>query len=343
MPFHRLPKGLGTITKLKQNLRNPYRARKRVGDVLDAKTGKCRSVYRTVGYYPTRKDALEALMLDRGVSTTGDIITFRQVYEMWSKEKYPTLTPSSLHNYINSYKAFEKLWDRPFTALRVGDYETAILDRPPTRKQMCRVLLSQLYKYAIRNEITDKNYSSFCDFHIEKAKPEKHPFTVQEVEELWRNRGDLWTDLILVGIYSGFRPAELLSLDRTKITDGCFVGGVKTENGRNRLVPIHPCILSIVEEYAQKSADFCVTGLFVEDGGKTITHDKYKIKFKKIAPNHTPHETRHTFATYARRSGMDAIMIKRILGHSLNDLTEEVYTHVDADLLKAEMKKYVVK
>lgn len=342
MVFGRLPNGVGTISKIKQNLRKPFRARKLIGEELDERTMRVRRIYRTVGYYETRKAALEALMTESGDPAMRDRITLYVVYEKWSKEHYPTVSASSVKNYATSFAMLRVLWDRVFGDLRAIDYEKAAADCQPTRKKMISVLISQLYQYALRHEIAEKDYSKLVKFDTRHEKKEKRPFTPDEVKELWKRQGELYADIILVGLYSGFRPSELLELDRTKIKDGCFVGGMKTENGRNRLVPIHADILPIIKANARKSADFHSTRLFCQVGGKDISINLFARHLSELCPNHTPHEMRHSFATYARRSGMDPTIIKRILGHALNDVTEGVYTHVDADILIREMEKYKI-
>lgn len=342
MAFGRLPNGLGTITKLNQNLRHPYRAQKLVGEDWNEQTKKVKRVYRTVGYYKTRKEALEALMADGGVSVAKDIATLKNIYDAWSQKKYKTISESLIGNYTVSFRVFEKLWDKPFYALRPKDYEALVTDEvKDTRVKMCKVLLNQLYEYAVRKEAVEKDYSQLVDFGDRDHKVrDRNIFSPKEVSDLWEKQGDLWADIVLVLLYTGFRVGELLSLDITKMKDGCFVGGMKTKNGRNRLIPIHPSILSMVEEYARKSAKLKSTGLFCNEDGNPVTMNQIKWQFSKMFPNHIMHETRHTFATYAKKSGMDLLATKRILGHSVRDLTENTYTHLDIDTLKAEMEKY---
>ena len=343
MGFGRLPNGIGTITKLKQRLRKPYRARKLVGEVLDEQTMKVRRIYRTVGYYENRKDALDALMADGCVSTQDLPLTFKNVFDQWSARHFQTVSRRSATNYTHAFRQFEVLNDRAFRDLKAADYETAAKDTPPSVNKLCKVLLSQLYQYAIRNEIVEKDYSKLVRLDTKTEKKEKRPFSPDEVKRLWDMPSDTLRNIVLIGIYSGFRPQELLELDTADITDGCFVGGMKTENGKNRLVPIHPIILPLVETERLKSANFESTRLFSNTRGRKFSYQDFLYWFKPRFPDHTPHEMRHSFATYARRSGMDATIIKRIMGHSLKDLTEEVYTHVDADILIAEMQKYEVK
>lgn len=42
---------------------------------------------------------------------------------------------------------------------------------------------------------------------------------------------------------------------------------------------------------------------------------------------HTPHDCRHTGASLLDNAGANKLSRKRILGHSAQDLTDDVYTH----------------
>ena len=341
MAFGRLPNGLGTITKLKRNLRKPYRAMKLVGEELNEDTMKVRRVYRTVGYYQTRKDAMEALMKDGGISHADKPLTFKNVYDGWSAQHFPTVQNGMVYTYQYTLESFRLLFDRPFAELKTVDYEMIMRGVPPVLQAKCRTLLSQMYQYALRNEIVEKDYSKLVKFSTKHDTKKKQPFSPDDVKRMWE-LNDTLSRFLLVGIYTGFRPSELIELEAGDVSCGYFIGGKKTENGRNRLVPIHPDILSIVKEEARKSANFGSTRLFTTDKGEPYVYMHLAYLIRKQFPGHSLHEIRHSFVTYARRSGMDPVIIKRIVGHSLKDLTEEVYTHVDADILIAEMKKFRV-
>ena len=43
--------------------------------------------------------------------------------------------------------------------------------------------------------------------------------------------------------------------------------------------------------------------------------------------DHRPHDTRHTFASLMDSAGANKLCIKRIMGHSSPDITDNVYTH----------------
>ena len=60
--------------------------------------------------------------------------------------------------------------------------------------------------------------------------------------------------MILIGIYSGWRPQELaiLKIADVDLQNRSFCGGLKTNAGRNRIVPIHPIIYNLVEKITKK-------------------------------------------------------------------------------------------
>lgn len=55
--------------------------------------------------------------------------------------------------------------------------------------------------------------------------------------------------------------------------------------------------------------------------------------------NHTSYDCRHTFATRMKQIGANEQILKKILGHSIQDLTECVYTHRAIEELVKEVNK----
>lgn len=54
---------------------------------------------------------------------------------------------------------------------------------------------------------------------------------------------------------------------------------------------------------------------------------------------HRPHDTRHTFITLAKEYDVNEYIIKLIVGHSIKDITEKVYTLRAIEQLKKEIEK----
>lgn len=154
--------------------------------------------------------------------------------------------------------------------------------------------------------------------------------------------------MVLCGIYSGWRPQELAIL---KIKDidlelQVMYGGMKTDAGKDRCVPIHPLIQPLIEKRYAEAKELGSNYLFNDINGQQgiyMTYDKYRGRFNKVVErlqmDHHPHETRHTFITKAKRVRMEEYILKRIVGHAINDNTEKTYTHREIEELKAEMRK----
>lgn len=187
---------------------------------------------------------------------------------------------------------------------------------------------------------------------IKKKSKGKIPFTQEQVNELWEYVEDIpFADMVLIALYTGFRPQELAIIETKNVLldEDKIIGGTKTEYGIDREVPIHPTIKPLVEKrYRQATERFHSDRLFNDPKGQVstkLTYDMYRGRFTNVMKEMgftglTPHCTRHTFSTQAKRCGMDSGIRKRIMGHSLNgDVTESIYTHPTFEDKRHEMNK----
>ncbi|MBQ6860219.1 MAG: tyrosine-type recombinase/integrase [Clostridia bacterium] len=108
---------------------------------------------------------------------------------------------------------------------------------------------------------------------------------------------------------------------------GYIRGGSKTKAGKNRFVPIHKDVFYLIENRMKIDGDF----LFQKESGHAMNYYEYRNRFnkvmKKLNMNHFPHDTRHTFITLGKNCNMNEYVLKRIVGHAIQDVTEVVYTH----------------
>ena len=127
------------------------------------------------------------------------------------------------------------------------------------------------------------------------------------------------------------------------IEDNYMIGGEKTEAGKNRIIPIHSKIKQIIEELYDNSRSHKYL-IINENTNQKMSYDTYQKRFdmlmNELGFKHTPHDTRHTFATKCSLVGIPDVIIKILLGHSLsNDVTNDVYIHKTVDELKREIEK----
>ena len=66
---------------------------------------------------------------------------------------------------------------------------------------------------------------------------------------------------------------------------------------------------------------------------------KETMRELELDESHSPHDARKQFVTMGKRAGMDEYAIKRIVGHAIKDITENVYTDRDIEWLRHEVEK----
>jgi integrase len=345
----KLPNGYGTVYKLSGKRRNPYRAMKTNNWEYDKDQDKLIQKRFTIGYFPDKKTALQALSNynENPYDIKTDTITFSEIYEKWSEEHFKIIVPSAQRTWKSAYNHCKSLHDMRMKDIRVIHLEATINEAKvgSATKGRMKSLFNMLYQYSMKHEIVDKDYASLCNtVKKEKALKEPIPFSPDDIATLWDNLSIPFVDMILIDIYSGWRPQELAILKTADInlTANTMFGGIKTDAGRNRYVPIHPLIFSLIK----KRYDECNEYLFNDEEGQQgtfMTYDKYRKRFIKVMNrlkmNHRPHESRHTFITKAKESSMDEYILKLIVGHAITDITEKVYTHRTMEQLQKEIQK----
>lgn len=334
----------GRVTKLTGKRRKPWCAKVFVGWKVDDVGKKASPRYKAIGYYAKKTEAYKALLSyteDQEPST----VTLSQVYDEWSAIHFKTISDATKPQYTNAWRHIASIHNVAMSSLKVADIESAIeIDNPPrTVRGNIKTLLSALYQYAMAHEYCEKDYSQLINVQGDKAsKIVRKVFTPEEVADLF-TKSDVVSDILLIGIYTGMRPNEVIDLmiEEVDLTDGFLrIRGSKTKSGLLRDIPLHADILPIIERNLKRSAKFKRTRAFVRDDGESVSYH-WVYRHMKTMGNHLPHDTRHSFVTYARRSGMDQLAVKRIVGHSTNrDVTEDTYTHTDDDFLREAMKKY---
>ena len=334
--------GNGSITKVSDNRRKPYKVTITKG--WDVNTGK--QLKKVLGYYFTQKEANKALAdyLDTPYDLELANTTFKEVYEKWSKIKYPKVSHSAILGYQSAYNNVEKLHNMKIKDIKARHLQEAIdnCSKGQATKKKIKFLFGQMFAYAMQNDIITKDYSEFVDIGKASEESKREPFSNKEIELLWKHIDDIeFIDTILIMIYSGFRIGELLELETKNIDliNMTMTGGLKTEAGKNRLVPIHPKIFPLIEKRYNKDNQY----LIINFKGKKMKYDNYyKEKFipimEQLNMKHRPHDCRHTFATLLSNANANATAIKKMIGHESYATTEKIYTHKDIEELRKNVE-----
>ena len=90
----KLPNGYGSVVKLSGKRRKPWMVRKTTGYRIDPVKEKKVNEYIIIGYAATKTEGLQMLAdYNRNpYDTQAAKMTFDEVYEEWSKKKFPTVS-----------------------------------------------------------------------------------------------------------------------------------------------------------------------------------------------------------------------------------------------------------
>lgn len=349
----RRARGSGSICKDSRNVRAPYIARS--APFIKGTHG----VY--IGAFPTIKEAQAAIeAFYAGKVTELYNADLAKIYDLWSAKHFDTLTDSGICGYKSAYADIAELHGRKMRELKTADFQrcvdTVAKKYSRSKCEKVRQLCSQLCKYAMQNDIIDKNYASFLT--LPKAdKKDKQIFTAGEISALWAHREDNRVRLVLFMIYTGFRIGEVAEItpERIHLDDGYIIGGLKTDAGRDRLVPLPPSI-PIITDFVRSWISGKQPSPFgvpknslrqywfypaLSDLG-IIAPPIYNPKTRKNeykSPRLTPHTTRHTFASLSAAAGMRPDDLQKIIGHASYETTAEIYVHKNVETLRKAMSK----
>lgn len=346
----RLPNGFGQISEIKnRNLARPFRACVTVG--YNEQGRPITKNLKPCAYFETYNEAYAALV--KYAASPYDLTkrtTVQELYAAWSPKKFESLGSQSRINQIRSaWTHCTSLYGVQVCAIRPRHIKQCI-DGCSTAsvKSNVKILLNMLLDYAVEYEIVDRNYARAVSLekkvteNLRTAQKEHIPFTDEEMGVLWANLGKYpEIDMLLIQCYSGWRPQELLTLECKNIdlTNGSMTGGMKTEAGKNRVVPIHPAVFELIKARYDPAHRF----LFGADKALSmrtyLRHFEQLMKALGLNPDHRPHDGRKHFVTMAKKYNVDEYAIKYIVGHTISDLTERVYTARDFSWLKAEICK----
>ena len=366
----RLPNGFGQISEIKnRNLRNPFRAMVTVGKTPDGKP-ICKPL-KPESYFATYNDAYAALVeYNKNPYDLEPSITMQELYDKWLPEYEKT---------VKSTKSATSAW-----AYCSGVYKMRVMDirarhvkgcmeegvavirgkeqhPTATMKNQIKSLFNLMLDYALEYELVDRNYSRTFNLteetvkEIQSVKKEHIAFADEEMDLLWANitnkRG---IDILLIQCYSGWRPQELglLELKDVDLENWTFQGGMKTDAGENRVVPIHSRIQDLVlrkyQEAEALGSPYLLNWADPNNRNRKnlkLTYARYQKAFERIRdelklnPNHRPHDGRTHFVTMAKRYGVDEYAIKYMVGHKISDITEKVYTRREFAWLREEIEK----
>lgn len=344
--------GTGSVVKLSGARRRPYAVRISVRDEHG------RVVQKTLSYHAKAQEAQAALdeynrLKATGAAPAADKLsaTVGDVFEGWKAREYRKLKPASISSHNAAWnKRVSRLAARKIREVTLDDWQSILdADEDAGLSQSSinndALLIKALCSYAMERDIIGKDYSCYLDIPSVGAKRPRDALSDLQVAQLSQMAADgiPWADTALMLCYTGFRVSEFLQLTPFSYhtEDGGYLqGGLKTDAGKNRIVPVHPKIRPYLMTWLTKGGR---TIICTTDGGP-ISPERYRENFRVIAhqlgaPEATPHWCRHTFATMLHNAQADPLTVKWLLGHSTKSDITAHYTHETIETLRAAVER----
>lgn len=304
--------------------------------------GTKRRSYKTKGGFKLKRDALAYIQELKHGKPHDTGVTFKALYDAWSNEHYPRISKDGENGYRAAYAKCGDIYARQFVGLKTADLQSIVdnalsLKGDPLSsraKADIKSLFNNMYKYAMQNDYVEKNYAEYVVLP-KKQKPKKDAFTQPEIDKLFKDYqdGNSFTGYMLIMIYTGTRFGELYKIKKSDIhlDKHYMIGGIKTDAGINRQIPICDKILPIVERF------YCENNKKLLEIHEKVFYNNFYVTLERLNIRRLePHCCRHTTATALANANVAPAVIIAILGHEDYSTTLKNYTHIKLDeMIKA--------
>lgn len=377
MPRKRIKRenGTGSVYKRGDLKRRPWVAVAPAKLKIDPITHKLQTVQPVLGYFATEREANDILDMYCQSPSTKFNITLEELHKEWMTIAYRDISQQSIDNYNSSWYKLRPLYKDKVRNIRTAAMQSIIdyydsdhqkegaggvpLTDKATGEPIMRgplsfsalsklkALLTSMYKYAMQNDVVNKNYASFIELPP-SGEAKKDRFTEDELHRIRDAVGKVpLANYVFAMCNLGHRIGEFLALEKGDVffRDGMMIiyGGNKTEAGERKIVPVNSAIQPIVEQQLAMGGQT----LFCRPDGTPWTTDNFRNHFKNCLSEIgvrvlTPHATRRTFSTRLSAAGVSREDIIALMGHTDFEVDIQHYINQEAKTLYKAVQKISV-
>lgn len=297
--------------------------------------GKVKTVRSTKGGFRTKKEAMEYIpQLQTTVTrATPKLMELWEIYK--TSKKYLALSDSRKEKYDIAWKKLETLWFWKIDALTTFDLQNAVDSHADTyyTARDLKNLLSKLYQLALPDQFVVSNLSNYIELPPLNAKAQQ-AFQAEEIAALWNDytAGNWWTGYILLMIYTGMMPGELLDARKDNIDwEGRQIigAGKKTRERRETPIVLADFILPVLADLCENTEGEKLIRI-----NKDTFYDRYYECLERAGVRRlTPYSCRHTAATTLALENIPPSVIQKIMRHAKFSTTEK-YIHIDIEPMR---------
>ena len=286
---------------------------------------------RTKGGFSSKTEALLYVNTLLGSRPENERTTLYSLYQAYNEGPMCKLSKSKQDSYKIAAAKLDSIFYSDIKDLRIEDLQRVIDSKAPTYypARDMKVLLSHLYKRAAAQELVKSNLAEYIVLP-QLEETEQRPFNETELRALWKDysEGNRFTGYILLMIYSGMMPGELLEAKKDMINwdNQTIIGcGKKTRKRKATPLVIADIIVPVLQDITSSNQSEKILAMskdnFYQEYYKTIE----RCGCRKLPP----YSCRHTTATALALGNIAPNIIKEVMRHTKITTTQR-YIHVDA-------------
>jgi len=282
--------------------------------------------------FAKKSDAMAAAITMKQDSRPDAKETLEQLHVLYLAGKdYAALSKSQQDKLTYAWRRWEPLRFRSIASLTVDELQrtvdSAVTTYYPARDM--KVLISHLYALAIRREIVTLNKSELIELP-DAPKAKREVWTADEVAAIWADyeAGSWFAGYILIMCYCGLRYGELATqqLSRIDLDNHVMVGGIKTEAGIDRQIPIADRILPVIRIFYDAHTERLL------ELGENEFYKQYWDMIDRLQLRRLPPQTcRHYYFSQLTAAGVQAGIITETGGHASYLTTMKNYVRISLE------------
>lgn len=355
----KLPNGYGQISYLGKGRRNPYAVYPPAKDYYEH-TGQMKhpkalcyvndymiafailSAYHQGNYKEGMElelmknpDSVDTYVSEKRINVGMTFAGLYAEFYKWKFEGKREYSPSTICLSNAAFNNCSVFHDAPIKSIKYNQLQEFLDGIKLSRASVAAVhlLLKQAFKYAAVQGYVEINPTELLKINHADETEHGIPFTNDDLKKIYAHKDDDIANLLMCLCFTGHRINEYRVVD-IDLKNGTIKGGLKNRTSKERIVPIHSVATELLSTRIAKH------GNLLKHSYQTYSAklDPY-LKSIGIMEKHTFHDCRHTFSKLCEDFGVRENDRKRLLGHTIGDITNDVYGHRDIEALRTEIEK----
>ncbi len=198
-------------------------------------------------------------------------------------------------------------------------------------------ILSKMFNLAIDNkELTENPVSKAGMLREDNIDPRF--LSADEERRLYKSIDKFapyLRPIVTIALQTGMRRGEILNLKWTDIKDG-YIQLLETKSGNSRNIPTSTTLLNALK-FIPKVSEYVFINPKTNKPYTDIKKSWHKVLNKANIENFRFHDLRHTVATRMVEKGIDLLVVKDILGHTMIETTMR-YAHPVPERVQAAIE-----